>query len=138
MKLLIALIAGTIFGLGLAVSGMTDSQKVLGFLDLFGQWDITLMFVMGGGLMITVPAFYWVQKNMQAPIANDGFDLPDTSRVIDNRLLIGSALFGIGWGLYGYCPGPALSSLSYGNVDSVYFVLAMLAGSFIAKKIPSH
>lgn len=131
---IIGLVVGMLFGAGLALSGMTDTQKVIGFLDLFGDWDITLMFVMGGGLLVTVPA-YQFYKNKSRPLFDGEFHLPGTSQ-IDKKLIGGALLFGVGWGLYGYCPGPAISSLVYGNASTLYFVVAMLAGMFAANSLP--
>ena len=132
---IIGLIVGLLFGAGLALSCMTDSQKVIGFLDLFGDWDITLMFVMGGGLMVTVPV-YQMYKNKARPLFDTQFHLPGTS-LIDKRLIGGAVLFGIGWGLFGYCPGPAVSSLAYGNETTLYFVVSMIVGMFAANLVPS-
>lgn len=122
----VAGLAGTIFGLGLAVSGMTDPAKVIGFLDLFGDWDPTLAFVMGGALLVAFPAFWWADRRRR-PVLADSFDLP-TNRSLDPRLLGGSALFGAGWGLSGLCPGPAVASLVTGMPQVFAFVAAMLAG----------
>lgn len=128
MNTLIGLVVGLLFGAGLALSGMTDTQKVIGFLDLFGAWDITLIFVMGGGLLVTVPV-YQSLKGKSRPLFDSQFHLPGTS-LIDKRLIVGAVLFGIGWGLYGYCPGPAISSLAYGFEQSYIFVGAMILGMF--------
>lgn len=132
---LIGLLVGLLFGAGLALSGMTDTQKVIGFLDLFGDWDITLMFVMGGGLLVTVPV-YQLYKNKTRPLFDSEFHLPGTS-LIDKKLIGGAVLFGIGWGLYGYCPGPAISSIVYGHESTLYFVAAMLVGMFAATVLSS-
>ena len=129
----IAMIGGLIFGAGLAVSGMTDTNKVIGFLDVFGAWDISLLLVMVAGLCITIPA-YQLSKRFKKPFLSSKFSLPSVGAV-DGKLLAGAALFGIGWGLYGYCPGPAVASLSYGNTDSVYFLVAMFVGMSVANKI---
>ena len=126
MKLVIALLSGLILGLGLIVSGMTNPTKVIGFLDLFGAWDPSLMLVMGSAIPVTFFAFRYLQQN-QTTLLNEDLHLPGT-RQIDFPLIIGSLLFGIGWALAGYCPGPALVSLGLGSVDMVYFVLAMLIG----------
>ena len=129
----IAMIGGLIFGAGLAVSGMTDTNKVIGFLDVFGAWDISLLLVMVAGLCITIPA-YQLSKRLKKPFFSSEFSLPSMGNV-DGKLLTGAALFGIGWGLYGYCPGPVVASLSYGNTDSVYFLVAMFVGMSVANKI---
>ena len=124
-----ALTAGTLFGAGLTVSGMTDPQRVRGFLDLFGQWDPTLAFVMGGAVLMM--AIAWQLRNrMGLPLFADKFVLPDRSD-INVRLLGGSALFGIGWGLSGLCPGPAIASLALAPAAVLPFVGTMLAGMAI-------
>jgi uncharacterized membrane protein YedE/YeeE len=133
---LIALICGLIFGAGLALSGMTDTRIVLGFLDLAGDWNPALAFVMGGALAVTIPGFFLAQKRAQ-PVACDRFYVP-TNRVIDRKLLLGSAVFGIGWGLYGYCPGPALASLTTLNWQPLLFVAAMAAGMLLEKALASR
>ena len=132
MKALLAsLLCGILFGFGLAVSGMTDVTIVISFLDLFGDWDPTLMFVMGGGLMVSLPFFQFGIGKLQKPILDDLFRLP-TRKDLDLKLVGGATLFGIGWGLVGLCPGPAIASLAYLNVDILYFMLAMFAGMLIA------
>ncbi len=125
-RMIVALPAGTLFGLGLAVSGMMNPAKVIGFLDVAGDWNPTLMFVMGGALLITVPAFRLI-LNRQRPILADGFALP-TKSAPDARLLGGAALFGVGWGLSGFCPGPAVAALVTGLTPVFAFVAAMMAG----------
>ena len=122
----VALLAGTLFGLGLAVSGMMNPAKVTGFLDVAGNWDPTLAFVMGGALVITVPAFRLILKRPR-PILGDGFALP-TKSALDARLLGGAALFGVGWGLSGFCPGPAVAALVTRLTPVFAFVAAMMAG----------
>ncbi len=134
MNYLFALLCGALFGFGLALSGMTDVSKVIGFLDLFGNWDPTLAFVMGGGLLVSLPFFQLGIGKLKAPLTGGDFRLP-TRQDIDARLLIGAALFGIGWGLVGLCPGPAISSLAYLNPDILYFGLAMAAGMFVADQL---
>lgn len=133
MKGIIALLCGMVFGVGLAMSGMTDTAKVLGFLDVTGQWIPDLAFVMGGAVMVTLIAFRFVLK-MNKPVLNRRFSLPTTS-VITGRLLVGSAIFGIGWGVYGYCPGPAISALTYLDDKTFMFVAAMLIGMAISNKL---
>ena len=133
MKSLFALLGGLLFGVGLAMSGMTDTAKVLGFLDLFGNWLPDLAFVMGGAVCVTLVAFRFVLAR-PGPVLVDEFSLP-TNTTIDGRLLGGAALFGIGWGIYGYCPGPALSSLVYLEPASFVFVAAMFVGMAIASKL---
>jgi hypothetical protein len=133
MKALIGLLCGLVFGVGLAVSGMTDTAKVLGFLDLFGTWIPDLVFVMGGAVCVTLVAFRFVLKR-KAPLIGKKFFLP-TSTVLDGKLLAGAAIFGIGWGIYGYCPGPALSSMAYLDNETFIFVVAMLAGMTLANQL---
>ena len=126
---IVALISGTLFGAGLAISGMADPARVRAFLDLFGDWDPTLAFVMGGAL---VPmAIAWVlQRRMAKPVACEAFDLPGTG-LLDRKLVIGSALFGIGWGIGGLCPGPAVADLAIASGPAAIFVVAMLAGMLL-------
>ena len=133
MKGLAALFCGTLFGIGLAVSGMTDTAKVLGFLDLFGDWIPDLAFVMGGAVFVTLIAFRFILKRDQA-LLGDVISLPRNT-AIDGRLLAGAAIFGVGWGTYGYCPGPAISALGYLDVKTVYFVVAMLVGMALANRM---
>jgi len=135
MKSVIALVCGTLFGIGLSLSGMTDTTKVIGFLDITGQWDPTLMFVMASALAISLPLFLLTLKKAKPWLAEQ-FYLP-TSQHIDKPLLIGASLFGIGWGVYGYCPGPALAALTYGYTDTYLFVAAMTAGMFAQKFLRS-
>jgi uncharacterized membrane protein YedE/YeeE len=132
MKNFIALVSGLIFGVGLAVSGMTDTQKVQGFLDLFGAWDYSLGLVMASALAIAFPASRLIRG--KAPFCAAEFSLP-TSTNIDAPLLLGGALFGVGWGLYGYCPGPAISAIAYGKAEAVVFVAMMLIGMFLAEPL---
>ncbi len=130
---LIALGAGLLFGAGLAISGMHDPAKVLGFLDIAaiasGGWDPSLAFVMAGGLAVTLPAF-WYARRRTAPVAASAFQAP-VATAIDRRLMLGAAVFGVGWGLVGYCPGPALAALAFGAPGTILFVLAMMAGMIL-------
>lgn len=119
-------VVGLIFGIGLILSGMTDPGKVIGFLDLFGAWDPSLALVMGGAILVGVFAFA-VAKKRTTTFLNEALHLP-TSSDIDKRLLVGGLMFGVGWGLAGFCPGPALVSLGTGEPKAAVFVLAMLAG----------
>lgn len=121
-----ALVCGLIFGLGLILSGMGSPAKVQNFLDFFGQWDPSLGFVMGGAIAAGLVAFTWAKQRKTA-LLGAPMQLP-TSTAIDSKLLTGSALFGIGWGLAGFCPGPALMNLSTLNPEVWLFVAAMLAG----------
>lgn len=126
MKQWPALITGVLFGAGLALSGMTDPAKVLGFLDIAGQWVPDLAFVMASALAITLVATPLVLR-LNKPVFAPDFSLP-TRQSIDRRLIGGGVLFGIGWGVWGYCPGPAITALAYGKTDTVLFVGAMVAG----------
>jgi uncharacterized protein len=125
-RLIVALFSGMLFGLGLAVSGMVNPAKIIGFLDVAGDWDPTLAFVMGGALLVTAPAFRLILKRPR-PILADGFALP-TKSALDVRLLGGAALFGVGWGLSGFCPGPAVTALATGLAPVFAFVASMMAG----------
>jgi uncharacterized membrane protein YedE/YeeE len=133
MKAVVGLICGMVFGVGLAMSGMTDTAKVLGFLDVTGDWVPDLAFVMGGAVLVTLIGFRFIPK-LKRPLLNPRFYLPATT-VIDGRLLGGAAIFGIGWGLYGYCPGPAISALVYLDDKTAMFVAAMLVGMAVANKV---
>jgi uncharacterized membrane protein YedE/YeeE len=127
----IALLAGSLFGLGLGVSGMINPAKVLNFLDLAGQWDPTLAFVMGGAVLVSFPAFHVAKRGTRRPLLSDGFHLPNRND-IDSRLLGGAAIFGIGWGLGGFCPGPAIAAISSLQLPVVGFILAMVLGQWLA------
>ncbi|OUS22152.1 hypothetical protein A9Q95_03755 [Rhodobacterales bacterium 59_46_T64] len=129
MKLLVALIAGGLFGSGLFISGMTDTAKVQGWLDVFGAWDPTLAFVMGGAILPMMVA--WRLTRGSRPLTGGTFPPPPVAEV-DRNLAIGSVLFGLGWGLAGLCPGPAIASLSYNGTAGVVFVGAMLGGMALA------
>lgn len=130
---LAALFAGILFGVGLAVSGMLIPDKVLNFLDIAGHWDPSLALVMGGAVLVTVPGYYWVRQKPRPVLANF-FSLPDAT-AIDARLLIGATLFGIGWGLSGLCPAPALVNITTGFAEVWLFIGAMLAGMLLHKRI---
>ncbi len=130
-RLIPALLAGALFGLGLAVSGMTDPDKVLNFLDLAGRWDPSLALVMAAALAVSLPGYAWLRRRGRT--FGDGALPPTPGTRIDARLLAGSALFGIGWGIAGLCPGPALANLAHGSGDAVVFVLALVAGSQLAR-----
>lgn len=128
-----ALLAGLLFGLGLAVSQMSNPDKVLNFLDLAGAWDPSLALVMAGALAVTLPGFAWLRRRGRTLSGGPLPQLPATA--IDRRLVIGSALFGVGWGVAGYCPGPALANLAHAS-EAVIFVAAMLLGSQLARALP--
>ncbi len=129
MTALVAALAGLLFGLGLIVSGMADPARVLGFLDLAGDWNPALAFVMAGALAVGLPAFAWARRRERAALGQP-VQWPTATR-IDRRLILGSLMFGIGWGLAGLCPGPALVLLGAGAGDAVAFVAAMLAGMVV-------
>lgn len=126
MQIVMALVAGLLFGIGLIVSGMTDPAKVVGFLDLLGNWDPSLALVMGGAIGVGFVAFSVARKRERSFLVAP-MRLP-TATKIDRRLVLGSLIFGAGWGLAGYCPGPALASLAFGGIKPLIFTLAMLAG----------
>lgn len=126
---LASLATGTIFGAGLALSDMINPARVLAFLDVAGRWDPALAFVMGGAIIPMVIAYAFL-KRMRAPLLDKSFFMPE-NRVLDRRLIIGAALFGVGWGLVGFCPGPAIAGLILGAWQPWLFVIAMLAGMWI-------
>lgn len=129
MRAPIAFISGGLFGLGLHLSGMTNTDKVQGFLDFFGAWDPTLVFVMGGAI---IPMFIaWRFAANRKPLV--GGDFPATpDPLLDRHLIFGAVLFGMGWGLVGLCPGPALASLTYGGTGGIVFLVSMIAGMAMA------
>ncbi len=133
MSKLVSLFCGIIFGIGLVISQMINPAKVLGFLNLFGEWDPSLAFVMIGAIIVFSPLFH-LFKNKEKPIFSTSFSISE-NKEIDKRLIIGSILFGAGWGLVGLCPGPAISSIALFNVSSVTFVFSMFIGFYIASKI---
>lgn len=130
---LAALGCGTLFGFGLSLSGMLDPARVQGFLDLFGAWDPSLIFVLGGAVLVAIAGMVLVRR-MAHPVLADQFQIP-TNRRIDRPLVLGSALFGIGWGLGGFCPGPAISALPLGFGAGLLFVVAMVAGIVVHDRI---
>ncbi|HWU77807.1 MAG TPA: DUF6691 family protein [Rhodanobacter sp.] len=135
MKILLALLSGLLFGFGLSLGGMTQPAVVLGFLDIFGHWDPRLVFVMAGAVLTTAIGYRLVLRR-QRPMLEPAFQLPTTRRV-DARLLGGAALFGIGWGIAGYCPGPALASLGGGATSLLVLVACMVAGWWLASRLPA-
>lgn len=131
--ILVPLAGGTIFGAGLTVGGMTDPARVRSFLDIAGAWDPTLAFVMGGAVLVM--ALAWVlQRQMLRPFFAEGFSLPDRSDLTP-RLIGGSALFGIGWGIAGLCPGPSFAALAIEPVSAAIFIAAMLAGMGLVRLV---
>jgi len=129
MFYIIALISGLLFGFGMVLSGMIDPQLVTAFLDVTGAWQPDLAFVMGGALLVFMPMYFLFVKSKEKPISADNFMLSALIQ-IDKPLMIGAALFGLGWGLAGICPGPAVASLALGNSDVWVFFVAMLAGNY--------
>jgi uncharacterized membrane protein YedE/YeeE len=131
MSKIISLVSGIVFGVGLVISEMINPEKVLGFLDLFGNWDPSLAFVMIGALIVSSPLFHII-KNKEKPLFTEKFNYSNNKEV-NNRLIVGSALFGAGWGLGGLCPGPAISSIALININSITFVFAMFFGFYLVK-----
>ena len=131
MSKIISLVSGIVFGVGLVISEMINPEKVLGFLDLFGNWDPSLAFVMIGALIVSSPLFHII-KNKKKPLFAEKFNYSNNKEV-NNRLIVGSALFGAGWGLGGLCPGPAISSIALININSITFVFAMFFGFYLVK-----
>jgi uncharacterized membrane protein YedE/YeeE len=135
MRGLFAFVAGGLFGAGLLVSGMTDSRKVQGWLDVFGEWDPTLAFVMGGAMLPM--AIAWRITRGRNP-ALGGLFPPKPEQRVGRNLVLGSILFGAGWGLVGLCPGPSVASLSYGGIGGVVFILSMFCGMWVAPMVRSR
>ena len=131
MRLVSAYFIGLVFGVGISISGMANPAKVLNFFDVAGRWDPSLIMVMGGALVVTFIGYRLVLRR-PAPLMDLKFHLPDNSR-IDARLLGGAAVFGVGWGIAGFCPGGALPALGTGRIEVVAFVAALIAGIFVAK-----
>ena len=136
MTLLVSLLTGVVFGIGLIVSGMADPAKVLGFLDLAGAWDPSLAFVMAGAIAVGVVAFA-VARRRTVSLLGAEMKLP-TARRIDLRLVTGSVVFGIGWGVAGFCPGPGLVALGMGEIKAAVFVAAMLVGMGVFELLERH
>jgi uncharacterized membrane protein YedE/YeeE len=130
------LLSGLLFGAGVTISGMVNPMKVLNFLDIFGPWDATLIFVMGAGLLVTLLGYQIIFRR-SAPLFATSFRFP-TSQDIDVKLLGGAALFGLGWGISGFCPGPAIASLVFRRTESITFVIAMAAGMIVTKQIQNR
>lgn len=140
MSIMLQFAIGLLFGVGLVVGGMSDPAKVLNFLDITaipaGTWDPSLAFVMSGGIAVTMVGFRFVFK-MSKPIFGEKFHLPSANE-LDARVVIGPALFGVGWGLAGFCPGPAFTALGGGTTVSLIFVAAMLTGMYVARSLASY
>ena len=126
LRYLVSLICGLLFGVGLALSGMTRPLKVLGFLDVAGKWDPSLIFVLGAAATVATVAFHFILRR-KAPLLAPAFDLP-TTKGVDRRLITGALIFGVGWGIAGYCPGPAIALLAAPDTEALYFLPAMVAG----------
>ena len=133
MKLFLVLISGTLFGFGLTISGMLDPSKVQAFLNITKNWDPSLAFVMLGGIFTTSIGYYFSLKRL-SPLFDKKFHIPIKNKLMDKNLIIGSALFGIGWGLGGLWPGPAVAILSYSIYPAMIFMISMLMGLFVGKK----
>lgn len=130
LRNLTSFIAGSLFGAGLLVSGMTNTRKVQGWLDIFGDWDPTLAFVLGGAILPMTLAWWIAARRARAFLGNDLPGKPGTT--IDRNLMIGSLMFGAGWGLVGLCPGPAVASIGWGGISGGVFLVSMLAGMYVA------
>ena len=133
MQKIFALISGLIFGLGLTLSSMTNPAKVIGFLDILGAWDPSLGFVMGGAILIAAPLLYFFEKKNHLILVPQ-VELPNKN-IIDSSLIVGALLFGIGWGMVGFCPGPAISSIALLNPFSLLFVGSMIVGFYLCQLI---
>ena len=134
LRLIVTLASGLIFGFGLSLSGMIDPARVLGFLDVAsGHWDPSLMFVLGGAVAVAVPGVM-LQRRLARPLLDDSFHLPQ-KRVVDGRLILGAAIFGAGWGLAGFCPGPAVTGLALGLAPILLFVVAMACGMILHDRL---
>ncbi len=137
MNRFIALVSGLLFGFGMMISGMVDPNNVLNFLDLAGNWDPSLLFVMGGAVMVFMPIYFLVIKKMEQPLFHTKFHLPKKNK-IDFRLVTGSLAFGVGWGIAGFCPGPVVTSLSSGNSTVYLFISTMLIGIWLGRIITNR
>ena len=133
LQRILVFVSGIIFGLGLTISNMTNPDKVISFLDIFGAWDPSLGFVMGGAIFLVAPTLFFF-KNKNHLVLTSEINLPNQKK-INISLIIGSLTFGIGWGTVGFCPGPAISSIALLNPYSILFVLSMVAGFFISQII---
>jgi uncharacterized membrane protein YedE/YeeE len=131
---IVAVGSGLLFGFGLALAQMTDPRKVLGFLDIAGPWDPSLAFVLGGAVGLSLVAFRYILRRPR-PVFGERFHIPGNRPWLEPRLLLGATLFGVGWGISGYCPGPALAQLAAPNVETWAFLPALIAGSVIARAL---
>ena len=132
IRLLVSFVSGLFFGVGLLISGMTDTAKVQGWLDILGQWDPTLAFVMGGAMIPMAAAWAIIAK--KAPVFDLSFSMP-SNKTIDIKLLAGSVLFGMGWALVGLCPGPAIAALGFGGTGIILFFVSMVIGMILTRPI---
>ena len=130
---IISLVSGIIFGIGLVISGMTNPEKVIGFLSITHNWDASLIFVMGGGI-ITAGPFFYLMRNRQTSSLGNQIDLPKKQK-LDKKIIIGASLFGVGWGLVGLCPGPAIAAIATFDPIIIVFLLSMAAGVLVKKHI---
>jgi len=132
-KNIFSLISGLVFGIGLTIGGMTNPSKVIAFLNITNNWDPSLIFVMGGAIAFVLPSFYLL-KNKEKPIFASSFQIP-SSKNINQKLILGSSMFGIGWGMIGLCPGPAISSIAFLQPLSILFIISMMSGFYLTKFI---
>lgn len=130
---IISLVSGIIFGIGLVISGMTNPEKVIGFLSITHNWDASLIFVMGGGIITAGPFFYLMRNRQKSSLGNQ-IDLPKKQK-LDKKIIIGASLFGVGWGLVGLCPGPAIAAIATFDPIIIVFLLSMAAGVLVKKNI---
>lgn len=134
---IIALISGLIFGAGMMFSGMVDPQRVIGFLDITGAWDPSLAFVMGGGLLVFMPIYLFYIRHKVKPVCAEEFKVTKNNQ-LDKPLVIGAALFGLGWGIAGICPGPAITSLGSADLGVILFIVSMIVGSFLGQRFSAN
>lgn len=134
MTLSIALLCGILFGIGLIISQMVDPNKILNFLNITGDWDPSLLFVMASALLLFIPVYQILMKQLKQPLFNNEFSLP-VHKLIDRRLVIGAGLFGIGWGISGICPGPAIVNIAGGDPKIIAFIFAMMLGMYISNYV---
>lgn len=133
MQLFVALLAGLIFGVGLILSGMTNPDNIQNFLDITGNWDPALLFVMVGAIMVSAVAFFWIKKS-ETSLLGEPVQLP-SNKLVDTKLIAGATFFGIGWGLIGFCPGPAIAALITQPEQASLFLVSMVAGMIIFKMV---
>ncbi|WP_432455591.1 MULTISPECIES: DUF6691 family protein [unclassified Agarivorans] len=134
-KVIVGLVTGLLFGLGMNISQMVDPNKVLNFLDIFGAWDPSLAFVIGGALLVFIPFYHLIIKPRRLAINGDEYRCVSVKQAITGRLVVGSVLFGIGWGMVGICPGPAVAGLLRGDMMIYWFIASMLFGHYASQWI---